>query len=43
MTTVLAVQTGCAFVRVHDIRENRRAIQMMEAIQGKQIRERMYG
>ena len=30
------------FVRVHDIRENRRAIQMMEAIQGKQIRERMY-
>lgn len=43
VTTVLAVQTGCAFVRVHDIRENRRAIQMMEAIQGKQIRERMYG
>ena len=43
VTTVLAVQTGCAFVRVHDIRENRRAIQMMGAIQGKQIRERMYG
>ena len=43
VTTVLAVQTGCAFVRVHEIRENRRAIQMMEAIQGKQIRERMYG
>lgn len=43
VTTVLAVQTGCAFVRVHDIRENRRAIQMMEAIQGKQIQERMYG
>lgn len=43
VTTVLAVQTGCAFVRVHDIRENRRAIQMMEAIQGKQIRERTYG
>ena len=43
VTTVLAVQTGCAFVRVHDIRGNRRAIQMMEAIQGKQIRERMYG
>lgn len=43
VTTVLAVQTGCAFVRVHDIRENRRAIQMMEAILGKQIRERMYG
>ena len=43
VTTVLAVQTGCAFVRVHDIREKRRAIQMMEAIQGKQIRERMYG
>ena len=43
VTTVLAVQTGCAFVRVHDIRENRRAIQMMEAIQGKTIRERRYG
>ena len=43
VTTVLAVQTGCAFVRVHDIRENRRAIQMMEAIQGKQSRERTYG
>ena len=43
VTTVRAVQTGCAFVRVHDIRENRRAIQMMEAIQGKQSRERTYG
>ncbi len=34
-TTVLGVLAGCAFVRVHDIRENRRAIQMTEAILGK--------
>lgn len=32
VTTVMAVQKKCAFVRVHDIRENRRAIQMTEAI-----------
>ena len=31
-TTVAAVQKGCAFVRVHDIKENFRAIQMAEAI-----------
>lgn len=31
-TTVLAVQAGCAFVRVHDIQANQRAIQMTEAI-----------
>ena len=34
VTTVLAVISHCAFVRVHDIKENKRAIQMMEAIQG---------
>lgn len=34
-TTVLAVMKGCAFVRVHDIKENRRAIQMTEAILGR--------
>ena len=31
-TTVTAVQKGCAFVRVHDIKENYRAIQMAQAI-----------
>ena len=31
-TTVAAVQQGCAFVRVHDIKENYRAIQMAQAI-----------
>ncbi len=30
-TTVLAVWQGCAFVRVHDIKENVRVIQMTEA------------
>ena len=29
VTTVLAVLSGCAFVRVHDIKENRRAIHRM--------------
>ncbi len=32
VTTVYAVLKGCAFVRVHDIRENVRAITMAEAI-----------
>ena len=31
-TTVTAVQQGCGFVRVHDIKENYRAIQMAQAI-----------
>ncbi len=31
-TTVLAVMKGCMFVRVHDIKENVRAIRMTEAI-----------
>ncbi len=31
-TTVMAVQAGCAFVRVHDIKENVRAIRMTEAV-----------
>ena len=34
-TTVMAVMKGCSFVRVHDVKENRRAIQMTEAILGK--------
>ena len=34
-TTVIGVMRGCAFVRVHDIEENRRTIRMTEAILGK--------
>lgn len=32
VTTVMAVQSGCTFVRVHDVLGNKRAIQMTEAI-----------
>lgn len=32
VTTVLGVAKGCAFVRVHDVKENRRAILMAKAI-----------
>ncbi|MCF2554126.1 dihydropteroate synthase [Faecalicatena contorta] len=32
VTTVLAVQSGYGFVRVHDVEKNRRAIRMTEAI-----------
>ncbi len=35
VTTVIAVMKGCSFVRVHDIKENVRAIQMAEAILGR--------
>ena len=31
-TTVLAVQAGCLFVRVHDVKENARIIKMTEAL-----------
>lgn len=31
-TSVIGVMKGCSFVRVHDIKENRRAIQMTEAV-----------
>lgn len=34
-TTVIGVMKGCAFVRVHDVKENKRAIQMTEAILGR--------
>lgn len=34
-TTVMGVMKGCAFVRVHDVKENRRAILMTEAILGR--------
>lgn len=36
VTTVMAVEKGCMFVRVHDVKENVRAIRMAEAI----LRER---
>lgn len=32
VTTVFGVQQGCAFVRVHDVKENMRAIRMTQAI-----------
>ena len=32
VTTVQAVLSRCAFVRVHDVKENKRAVQMAEAI-----------
>lgn len=32
VTTVMAVEKGCAFVRVHDVKENKRAILMTQAI-----------
>lgn len=35
VTTVMGVMKGCAFVRVHDVRENKRAIRMTEAILGR--------
>lgn len=34
-TTVIAVLHNCAFVRVHRVRENKRVIQMTEAIMGR--------
>ena len=32
VTTVLGVEQGCSFVRVHDVKENARAIRMADAI-----------
>ena len=32
VTTVLGILSGCSFVRVHDVKGNKRAIQMTEAI-----------
>lgn len=32
VTTVYAVQKGCAFVRVHDVEKNKRAVQMSRAL-----------
>lgn len=36
-TSVIGVLRGCAFVRVHDVKENCRAIRMTEAIIGRNI------
>lgn len=36
-TSVIGVLKGCAFVRVHDIKENYRAIRMTEAVLGRKI------
>ena len=38
VTSVIAVQKGCLFVRVHDVKENYRAIQMTKALLAKQLR-----
>lgn len=35
VTTVMGVMKGCSFVRVHDVKENYRAIKMTKAILGK--------
>lgn len=35
VTTVMGVMNGAAFVRVHDIKENKRAIMMTEAVLGR--------
>ena len=32
VTTVMGVMKGCAFIRVHDVLENKRAVVMTEAI-----------
>ena len=32
VTTVYGVQKRCAFVRVHDVRKNKRAVQMTQAL-----------
>ncbi len=37
VTTVLAAQAGCTYVRVHDVEKNIRAIKMYEAIMGQEI------
>lgn len=34
-TSVIAVMKGCSFVRVHDIKENVRAVRMAEAVLGR--------
>lgn len=36
-TTVYGMLHGCSFVRVHDIKENKRAITMIQAIRNKEL------
>ena len=40
-TSVIGVMKGCAFVRVHDVKENRRVIQMTEAILGGKLMDKI--
>ncbi len=37
VTTVMAVQSGCAFVRVHNVKENLRAVKMTKAVMRAKI------
>ena len=37
-TSVIGVMKGCVFVRVHDVKENKRAVLMTEAILGRNIK-----
>lgn len=39
VTTVMGVEKGASFVRVHDVKENRRAIQMTQAILKEQKKQ----
>lgn len=41
VTTVFGMMNGCSFVRVHDVKANRRAIQMMEAINPTSVKRRV--
>ncbi|MCI9226794.1 MAG: dihydropteroate synthase [Dorea sp.] len=41
VTTVFGMMNGCSFVRVHDVKANRRAIQMMEAIDPTSVKRRV--
>lgn len=41
VTTVYAVQKGCAFVRVHDVEKNRRAIRMTQALMHEQRKDKI--
>lgn len=43
VTTVFGVQQGCAFVRVHDVKENAEAIRMTQAILGRDASVRNHG
>lgn len=36
-TTIYGMMHGCSFVRVHDVKENKRAIKMMQAILNKEL------